>query len=455
MAIATKTSTPTLAAFVAPFDWKNPDTSLVRGSTAPAPSFPLSVLGEEAAKWVKETATSANAPVDYVGASLIAGAAGLIGNSREAGFGSWSEPAIIWTVLVGEASDKKSPGMAPVKRHVDALERELAQSRADPKAPPPRIRIGNVTPRATQQIAFSNPRGLILQMDEISGWWAQTTRPGNEQFWLEAYGAGSYTVDRMNQPGLLIPHLSVSVMGTTQPDSIRDLLSARTERGFAARYLYIYPEPKRGFVRPQRIEEDLTREALGALLDLEMVDEKPVRCDLTDSAAEVADAWMHAHDNRMDRAQGRWAQWLGKQAGMLLRYALVFEHMWWAFDGYDADEPSEISERAVRAAAQFIDEYAVPMASRTYSMTMRPYEEQQASSLIRLLERHEARHFNSRDVRRGGFGVAPGDLKNPDVMEAACKTLVSSGLIRATPTRGGSSKGRMRNDFEVNPALFD
>ena len=455
MAIAIKTSSTNVVPFSAPFDWNNPDVSLAGGSTTLAPHFPLFVLGDEAAKWAEETATSANAPVDYVGASLISGAAGLIGNSREVGFGSWSEPSIIWTVLVGEASDKKSPGMASMKRHIDALERELGEANPDQEAAPPRIRIGNTTPRATQQIAFQNPRGLILQLDEVSGWWDQASRPGNEQFWLEAYGGGSYTVDRMNQRGLLIPHLSVSVMGTTQPDSIRDLLSAKTERGFAARYLYIYPEPKRGFVRPQQIDEDLTRDALGALLDLKMSDNEPVRCDLNDGAAEVAEAWMQKHDERVHRAQGQWAQWLGKQAGMLLRYALVFEHLWWAFDGYEANEPSEISDRAVRAAALFIDDYAIPMAARTYSMTTRPVEEQQASSLIRMLVRHDARQFNARGFRRGEFGVPPRDLKDADVMNAACETLEGAGLIRSVATRAGANKGRMRTDFETNPALFN
>lgn len=453
-----KTNTATASNVVSLTDannWKNPDNSLVRGSNAPAPQFPLGVLGKEASKWATETATSANAPVDYVAAALIAGAAGLIGNSREVGFGAWTEPAIVWTVLIGEASDKKSPGMAPVKRHIDALERELIESNPDPKAPPPRIRIGNTTPRATQQIASDNPRGLTLQMDEISGFWAQATRPPAEQFWLEAYGAGSYTVDRLNQRGLLIPRLSVSVMGTTQPDCIRDLLSARTERGFAARYLYVYPEAKRGFVRPQRIDDEIARDALGALLDLEMINGEPVRCELDGSAADVAEQWLCQHDERMGRAQGRWAQWLGKQAGMLLRYALVFEHLWWAFDGYGGEEPTEIGERALRAAATFIDDYAIPMATRTYSMTMRPFEEQQASSLIRLLVSQDVRHFNARGVRRGDFGVPPGDLKDADTMKAACAVLTAAGLVRPMPTRAGSNKGRTRADFEVNPALFD
>lgn len=435
------------------FNWNNPDTSLLGNSAVAAPAFPLDVLGDEASRWTSATAQAANAAVDYVGASLITVAAGLIGNSRVVSFGEWSEPSVVWCVLVGEPSAKKTPAMAPLKHHVDALEKELGENRSDQEKPAPRLRIGDATARATQEIAYANPRGLILQQDEISGWWGQINKTGKEQFWLEAYGAGSYSIDRANKPSVLIPRLSVSVLGTTQPDPIRDLLAAKTERGFAARYLYIYPEPKRGFVRPARIDQSVARDALGSLVDLEMPNGEPLQCDLSDEAANVAEGWLIAHDERESRAQGRWAQWLGKQGGMLLRYALVFEHLWWAFDGYESDEPTEIGARAVRAAARFIDTYAIPMAARTFDMSMRPIKEQQASCLIRLLVEHNLETFNARDIRRTHVGSVTG-LKDADTMTAICETLTAAHLIRSVATRAGSNKGRMRGDFEINPILI-
>jgi hypothetical protein len=347
--------------------WARPDISLVVCDEPPAPTFPAGLLGEEWASWVAANASSANAPVDYVGASLITTAAALIGNARTVHFGSWRQPATVWTVLLGPPSAKKSPAMRPLKEAVGILEAELADDGSDTI---PQIRISDVTAAAAAEVSASNNNGLLLQRDELSGFWEQTARTGGEGFWLESYDGGSYAVNRKGQPALHIPRLNISILGTAQPDPVRALLEAKVDRGFVARHLYVYPMPTHGFKRPQHIDQSKAHDALRRLRDLRFRSEAEGECHLTADAEQVADTWLSKQQEKAEQSEGAWAQWLGKQNGMLLRYALIFQHLWWC--GSESDSPpSEVGALAVEAAAAFIDDYAAPMAARTFNLAAR------------------------------------------------------------------------------------
>ena len=430
--------------------WQTPDLSLLTG-TLPAPAFPCDVLGADWAQWCEQNADAANAPYDYVAASLITAAAALIGNARTVTFGSWSQPATIWTVLVGSPSAKKSPAMAPLNRAVGELVAELVGLNG-PNSPNPQLRISDVTAQAAAEVAAFNPGGLLLQRDELSGWWEQITRNGGEAMWLEAYDAGPYTVNRKGKPPVHIPRLNISVLGTAQPDPVRALLEAKTDRGFAARYLYIYPEAKTGFRRPTSVDQSLAMDALRRLRDLAVNHGGWLTCPLTSEAEDAADAWLCVHDDRTHQSDGPWQQWLGKQSGMLLRYALVLEHLWWCMDAA-GQPPDAVGQEAIRAAGEFIDSYAAPMAARSFNMAARPLVEQQAASLARVLQRKQEPAFNAREVRRGSFGPV-GALAQAETMEKACAVLEAAFLIRKVGVRAGKTKGRAPGTYEVNPALF-
>lgn len=430
--------------------WSRPDLSLASGREAPAPKFPAELLGSDWANWCEANAASANAPIDYVGASLITTAAALIGNARTVSFAGWDQPSTIWSVLVGPPSAKKSPAMAPLKRAVGDLEAELAEMHDPEGGPSPQLRIADVTAPSAAEVAWFNPNGLLLQRDEVSAWWEQIARSGGEGFWLEGYDAGSYTVNRKGKTALQIARLNISVLGTVQPDPVRDLLEAKRDRGFTARYLYVYPEPLRGFRRPTLVDQTAAVAALRRLRDLRLTESRV--CFLNATAEDAADEWLSAHVEQTHRADGLWEQWLGKQNGMLLRYALVFEHLWWCTD--DGDEaPSEIGEQAIRAAGNFIDGYAKPMAARTFNMAARPLVERQAASLLRILQRQHVSEFNARDVRRGSLGPV-GTLSNSEAMDDACAVLEAAFLIRKNGVRAGNTKGRAPGSYEVNPALL-
>jgi len=315
------------------FDWDNPDTSLLRATQTPVPAFPRKLFGPVWDRWLASVATSKNAPYDYVAASLLTTAAALIGNAREIRVGGWKEPSILWTVLVGNPSSGKSPAMDPLREAIGMLEYDERHSCDDDDSAGPSIQIDDVTAQAAAEVAASSPKGLILFRDELSGWWEKFRQHGGETFWLESYGGRSLSVRRKKQAKLHIPRLSISVLGGSQPDTLRTFLTAKQNRGLAARWLYVCPAPVRAFKLGKAVNIELAHENLGRLRDLQLVNGRPVVVDLARQAKPRFEAWAAAKAAQSwDDDESVWGQWIGKQRGFAMRMALVLEHLWWAAD---------------------------------------------------------------------------------------------------------------------------
>lgn len=426
-------------------DWLNPDLSLVNDQRS-APPFPLNLLGTFWSEWCEEVAAGANSPVDYVAAGLLTVAGALIGNARTITAGGWSEPPIIWTVQIGNPSSGKSPALDPLLGIVERLEASLPYQND-------KIVIDDVTVKAMAEIAQHNPKGLLLFRDELSGWWSTFRQFGGEATWLKAFGARPHTVNRSKEPPIRIPRLAISVIGGSQPDMVRSFIEAKTNGGFASRWLYVSPEPVRGFRLAKATNHVLAEVALCRLYGLP-ANEGPVACILAPEAMPVLQAWVGNKRFEVAQEEGVWAEWLGKQGGVSLRIALILEYLWWAaVSPLNEPPPETITLTAYQAAIDFIDGYSMPMAARTMNLAMRPPEDRAAAKLARLLRKHRVPQFNAREVRRNAIGPV-GDLAKPSNMAAACEVLEAAHLIRHIGGRDGPNRGRTASTFEVNPALF-
>ncbi|MGH7756894.1 MAG: DUF3987 domain-containing protein, partial [Vulcanimicrobiaceae bacterium] len=66
-----------------------------------------------------------------------------------------------------------------------------------------------------------NPRGILLDRDELAGWLESLDKQGREgdrAFYLESWnGTGAFTVDRIGRGTIHVPALCVSIFGTIQP----------------------------------------------------------------------------------------------------------------------------------------------------------------------------------------------------------------------------------------------
>lgn len=427
--------------------WANPDTSLLRSGMARTPSFPGKLLGSFWAEWCEDVSASANAPFDYAGASLLTLAGALIGNKRTVTAGSWSEPPILWSVLIGNPSSGKSPAMDPFMDLITGFEAELNAETAT------KIYIDDASAQATAEVAAANPNGLLLFRDELSGWWSSFGQLGGEQFWLKAFGARSHTVIRKEKAPIHVPRLAVSVLGGSQPDTIRAFVEAKNNRGFASRWLYVFPNAVAGFRLAEAPNHALAQDALWRLLLLPH-DGKPLACPISPNALRKLESWVGAKRDAAAADGSIWGEWLGKQGGVALRVALILEHLWWAAESpLDQSPPLIVSEAAFDAATSFIDIYSAPMAALTFDVAARPMEDRAAIKLAGLLRKSGHQTFNARSVRRGSLGPA-GELSKAPLMAGACEVLEAAHLIRHVGLRASESAGRRPADYEVNPSLL-
>lgn len=487
---------------VIPFTgWGVPDVSVLEEGRRPPPALPSAMFGNAWGE-LGRIAADKGAPVDYVALSWLVSAASIMGSKRRVapyGGSTWAEPSILWLGLVGDPSHNKSPSLDPMMtilremeeertdEHAEAiavwqadserarLEREQwkeavkAATKENLNTPPlpdaarepvePRRRryfVQDTTPESMASILVGNPEGSLMFRDELAGWVTSFDRynPGGRTYWLEAYGGRSLTVDRKSSPEpIRIPFNSVSVIGGIQPGKLADCLLGATDDGLAARLLFTWPE-RPAFSRPTSTA-DLTgfKAALHRLDGLawdysEDGKLKPVRVPLDPAAADIFDAAQQFYRDQESDAGGLLKSYIGKLSGLTLRLALASEFAGWAYRG--GPEPSSIKAETIKAVADFVESYALPMAERVYGDAALPVDERNAATLARYIKRNRLRSINTRDVQR--TARLPGMREASDIAPAV-EALVEAGWLRPDPSRKGGGVGRHKADFAVNPSI--
>jgi hypothetical protein len=201
----------------------------------------------------------------------------------------------------------------------------------------PRVIVSDTTPEKLGQLLAAHPKGLMLYRDEMSGWlqgFDRYNNGGERSLWIEAYGGRTYTIDRVKaREPIIIPHLTISILGGIQPDKLAELLKGADD-GLPARFLWNWADsvPPR---RPQYVPRlESTVAALRHLSSLEMGADRfgtpqPHALKLSEKAASMLEAWRGEHFARAQTLVGPIASSYGKQPGQLIRLALVIEHLWW------------------------------------------------------------------------------------------------------------------------------
>lgn len=483
-------------------NWPEPDRSFLEEEAAP-PVFPMEIFPHAMADWILKAAKSKSAPPDYVAASVLTGAASLIGSARRISiWGGWSEPAILWSAIVGNPSAGKSPAMDPVLSALSAIEgdslpdfeeavrqyetqkmeADLLRSAWERKAKeavelggsPPLLPQGAQTPdmpvrkRLTIRDATSEallaalkgqPKGLLMTRDELAGWFASFDRysgskGGDRALWLEAFGGRSYVVDRVKNGGeaIHIPSLGISVIGGMQPDKLESCLLKGDDDGLSSRFLYFCPRPAER-QRPMHSADQRMFERWMRKLDAlaHDVDENgkplPRHIPLSDAGLGVFEPWWKALLER-DTDNARMNGWWGKSQGTASRLALVLEYLAWAVSP-DAMEPLEVKVETMEKAISFMDTYAGPMAEIAHGAASRSEADANTSKLARYIQEQGFQELSVRDLQRSG---PMRSLKAPEI-KSACFNLVGYGWLQAAPVRQGDTPGKSQGRFLVNPVL--
>lgn len=480
-------------------DWPDPDLSIGEPIRPPAPVMKedeLSLVFGPWADWLKDAAEVKNAPIDYVAVGLLVTASACIGNSRWVSpWEGWAEPPILWGMLIGDPSAGKSPALDAVFDGVREIESELtdaynearkewedldeiaklklAQWKADargdiadggepPEKPsdtdagsPPlreRIRIGDATIEKVVDLLSASWRGLVMCRDELSGWLGNMERyssGADRPFWLEAYGGRSYVVDRKASPEpITVDHLTVAILGGTQPDKLEALLLNADDDGLLARFLTVWPEPVPIGEPTSRLDNDRLIAALKRLRKLSGVqDEKgnlrPYLIYLTEDAKGVFQAFRKQCRAWEESAEGLYKGHIGKLSGMALRLSCVLAYLDYAWSGDDM--PGAISEQHIRRACKLVGEHYREHAYRTYGKRKDHDEITNVDKVAAFLLNEPSKQVSIRDLQREVLR----NCKAAHVTQALA-VLEEAGWVRKYVVK---TAGRAKASFAVNPKL--
>lgn len=210
--------------------------------------FPTVALPEAVRGLVTAGAAAIGCDPAYIALPLLAVLGAAIGNSRRIRLKkAWTEPAIVWTAIVGNSGTVKSPALDLALRPVRALQAKSFAFMG--KTPPTRYLTNDATIEAIAGLLQKQPRGILLASDELSGWLRshdayKSGRAGDTAKWLELHGGRALTIDRKSadRPVIYIPNASVSITGGIQPEILRACLGhEHLFDGLAARLLMGWP----------------------------------------------------------------------------------------------------------------------------------------------------------------------------------------------------------------------
>jgi hypothetical protein len=475
--------------------WEDPDLSILDNANT-VPHFPMSILGKFWRGWVEASAEAKSAPVDYIAAGLLSTVGSLIGNSYWASpWNGWTEPPIFWACIIGNPSSSKTPGLSAsidllreleVEINHDAEERaiqyetELERSKASKKAwqqdVEKAIHDGSIAPKmpvsanepekpsrkrliamdATVEILGpmlkSNPKGIMVFRDELSGWLGSMNRynggGADKPFWLEAYNGKSFTIDRVKNGldgSVTLSHLSIPVVGGIQPDKLLECMD-KADDGLTARMSYFWPNPVKP-KRPSKVVNNIQAANCFQRLQSLSFEGQPKLVGLTEAGKDQLDTFRVFGAELEKDAYGLYLSYLGKNAGKILRLGLILEFLWWS--NTDRPIPETISNDALAKAEILITNYLNPMALKAFNYRAMPEDSQDALRLGKHIINNKVKAFNMRDglqrERLLGCGV------KSERYNAALKLLTLAHWIKPLQV---NTEGRPRTDYLVNPSLF-
>ena len=386
---------------------------------------------------------------------------------------TWREAARLWVGLVGMPSTKKSPIMSAALRPLRRLDKalvdryiadrqkwlDLPKELQKTSAEPPQRRhiVEDATIEALQVVLKDSPDGILSAQDELSGWFGAMDKysPGkgaaaDRAFWLRAFNGGTYSVNRVSRGAVLLPNLSINLLGGIQPEPLLKLANDAVDDGLIQRFLPVV-------LRPATAGKDAPAGAVvanyGALVERltrlrpppgpgNLSEPAPIR--FSDGAVAIRERLEREHVELVEALESvspKLAAHFGKFDGLFARLCLL----WHCIEAH-GELAAEISTDTAERVAVFMETFIRPSAIAFYAGLLGMHAgHEKMLELASLIVAREWDEFTARDVQRAGQTFKGEGAE----VERLCAKLDAFGWLDLIPPPAKGSAPRWR----VNPAV--
>ena len=434
---------PSRISWSSPSEWGEVDAAFLEGTRLSVPAFPLELLSPFWRDWVRDTAHSAGAPVDYVALSLLAAVAGLGGAGAVVRIGPrWAEPLVLWQALVGPASSGKSPAMASVRALLATIEAERA---AGDKSSA--FVVTDTSLAAVADAVIANPRGVVVWGEDSAEWLAGAIDTRRTS-WLHAWSAQPMSLGARH-----VERFAASLLLALPADRLPELLTAEA---LAARFLFAWPTPPEhsplGAAEPARDADALT--ALRRIAGKVRTPDDPLEVLVDQHGLSVLDAFLAGLSAELREAaaqerEGLETAWPGKGRGTVARLAGVLQLLAWSELG-PSGPPGHIGAEEMERAVRLWSEYFRGLARALFHRTVVSERERQARQVVRWLRQQGRPDVSREDIRREALRRTV----NSSDAEQVLYRLRDAGIVQRIDYRVPSGGGRPPNRWWVHPALI-
>jgi putative DNA primase/helicase len=480
--------------------WPEPDT--MEEQLPPVAAFDTRLLPEALRPMVEDVADRMQVPIDFPAAVAIVALAGTVNRRAlvqpKRNDHSWRVVPNLWGALVGPPGQKKTPTIrditAPLrkiegdwrKEHEAAtLEYERQAEQAElltsawreefkkaskrsadlPERPqfalePPhahRLLTTDGTFEALHRLLGSNPAGLFVLRDELTGWLASLERAGHEEtraFYLECWnGDCSFTVDRIGRGTVHVEHCCLSLFGGIQPARLRSYLAdaladGPSNDGLIQRFqVMVWPDPHATWQYHDRVPSAVAFAQADAVFHrlAHMDADNPAVFRFARDAQELFVEWLTGLEQQLiaETLDPVMVAHLAKYRSLMPAIALLLA----LADGCENEIPLL---QAQRAASWCV--YLQSHARRVYAAKLAP---QRSAALLlakRLRQgwRQGEAVFSLRDVYHNAWS----GLGTPDEARAALLILEEAGWVRKQPREKDGQGGRPTEQWSLNPRIY-
>lgn len=463
------------------------------------PTFPANRLTTPLENFFNAVAEDTQTPVDMAGVAVLTIISICVQGKYEIEIKeSWKEPLNLYSVIIANPAERKSPVLNQVVSSVyefeqeqndklkqlvtlyqhkkDCIEGEIALIKKSKNAVNRFSEIENKQRdldkleihRYIQLVSDdSTPEELVTLLSQNNEKMAVISAEGgifdmingrynsgkvNLDVYLKAHDGDALTVNRRGRMEKLRKPL-IAMLLAVQPQVLNGLINDKAfrGRGLTARFLYVYPNSllgKRKIVTtkiPYEIKEEY-KNLCYSLLAMPNA-EKAVPLKLSYEAHCVSNQYAQQIEEKIGNDLYYMQDWVGKLHGTMIRIAGILHVSKYLNKSHEIEVSSETMESAVLLGNYFLEH-----AKKAFDMMGSDYQMADARYVLRQLQTQT----NMEIKRYVLFRMCRGRFKKTSDMDFAVQILIKHGYIVAhKPEEKGGSVGRPQSEvYILNPMYF-